>query len=318
MTAKRLSLYVSPPFVRVAFLTGALVLGGVLIACPAPGKKSATIEIPFELARNQVLLEAGINDHGPLNVILDTAGDPSAIDLVTADSIEIFVDRGVEGEASGVGSRRVPMYPARIVGLMLDGHSFSDVEALALDLSHVADRFGQPLHGILGHSFLKGRIVQIDYPQRTLRFFADSSALTDAEPSPPILVVPMEFAPDDIAPLVEVFVNGHPVKVTIDTGSSLGLELFGAAVQRLGLEDARSTGVQGTVVGARGEAEIRKLSVDSLRLGGHTILDAEVAFRDWEEPGPRDGNLGNQVLQDFVLTLDYLSGTLSLALPPSE
>ena len=37
----------------------------------------------------------------------------------------------------------------------------------------MSERFGKPIHGVLGHSLLSGRIVQIDYPNRILRFYSE-------------------------------------------------------------------------------------------------------------------------------------------------
>ena len=49
-----------------------------------------------------------------------------------------------------------------------------DIAAATVDLSKLSERIGKPIHGVLGYSFLKDRIVQIDYPNSKLRFFSES------------------------------------------------------------------------------------------------------------------------------------------------
>ncbi len=46
------------------------------------------------------------------------------------------------------------------------------VDALAMDLSKLSSALGRPIGGVLGYSFFKTRIVQIDYPNRKVRFYA--------------------------------------------------------------------------------------------------------------------------------------------------
>ncbi|MFN2441594.1 MAG: retropepsin-like aspartic protease [Thermoanaerobaculia bacterium] len=116
-------------------------------------------------------------------------------------------------------------------------------------------------------------------------------------------------------PLIEaVSVNGLPVKVTLDTGSSLALELYPWAVEGLESGEELARAETSSVVGARGEEGVKKGRVESVRLGPFELGAQEVVFRHKERQrsGQEEGNVGNAILQHFVLTLDYVNGRIAL------
>jgi hypothetical protein len=105
-------------------------------------------------------------------------------------------------------------------------------------------------------------------------------------------------------------VNGTRIPVTLDTGSSLALILFPEAIRHLGLERLAREGIPLDAAGYGGRANLSKGWVRSVKLGAIDLGAIEVAYvekgyADREALARRGGNLGNAVLQDFVLTLDY-------------
>ena len=288
---------------------------------------AAPVEIPFALVRNQIAVAVRIGGRGPFTFLLDTGVNPSAVDLVTARQLGLPLDTSQAHQAEGAGSGAAAIYPALVTGLELGGARggvrVDSVEAAAMDMAALAARFGRPLHGILGHSFLRGRAVQIDYPARVLRLLPPGTPadalVARAGPDAPrdVLRVPMTFASGTIPRLV-VRVNGAEIPVSLDTGSSLTLELFPAAVRRLGLEAVRARADTSSLVGARGRAATRDAEVDSVGLGPWVRVRPRVTFSDRaldEANAGRLGNLGNGFLRDYVLTLDYLRREITIARP---
>lgn len=264
----------------------------------------------FELERNQIVLPVWIDGKGPFYVLLDTAGSPSAVDLATALDLGFPVDTTLSGEASGAGGERVRIFAAELPAVEIGGVAFGDLDAVALDLSRISARMGHPILGILGYGLLEGRIVQIDYPGRTVRFFA-------APPETQGWRIPLVFLEDDFQPLVDMTVNGRPIRVTVDTGSSLALEVYPAGVEQAGLESIASRAVgDTTAIGARGNIEVPKAAVEAVGIGPFEVHDVEVAFTEREryEEG-REGNLGNGILRHFVVTLDYPGKSLTFERP---
>jgi hypothetical protein len=50
---------------------------------------------------------------------------------------------------------------------------------------------------------------------------------------------------------------------------------------------------------------VRSLDLKTYALGAVEVAYVESGYADNEDLGRRGGNLGNAILQDFVLTLDY-------------
>jgi len=295
-----------------------ILLGWMLcFATPAAWAQPASIlEIPFEMEHNQILLPVWINGSGPYRMILDTGVTPSVIHLATARAAQIEVGASPVGNASGGGGDPVPIYLAPLINLELGKQAFGDVLAVAMDMSKLADRLGGSLDGVLGYSFLKDRVVQIDYPARKVRLYLDGQWPPPAQPEDPdrFLERPLEFVEGDIIPLLKDFqINGKVAPVSLDTGSSHTLEIYPRAVGELALQEERAQAKDTTSVGARGEHTIWMGRVDALGIGSLIRYDQEIVFPD--PPGDNtehSGNLGNGYLQHYVLTLDYRRKRLRL------
>ena len=145
----------------VAVAVAATVL--LMAASAAP-----PVVAPFDFSRHQIVL--GVSVHGtPLNMFVDTGGNPSAIDTDQAKALGFKIDYAGGGEGSGGGDAAHAMvYPTSIDDLVVGGRSFGPIEALAADYAAIRHAYGRPVDGTLGYSFLKGRVTLIDYAAQTL------------------------------------------------------------------------------------------------------------------------------------------------------
>ncbi|MFB3778933.1 MAG: aspartyl protease family protein, partial [Bryobacteraceae bacterium] len=263
----------------------------------------------------QIVLAVTVDGSGPYNFVLDTGTHASTIDLGLARRLRLPLASS-RSESRGAGSARVFGRTAVVEHLAIGGLGVERLPVVALALSRVSAQLGRPLHGVLGNNFLASRVTQIDYFRRRIRFLDDS-------PNPPPddarrISFPMRFRAGDVLPLLdECTINGTTVPVTLDTGSSLGLILFPATVRLLGLEELARSGVPMTAAGYRGAARltkgwVRSVALKTIELGAIEVAYARRGYGEGEDPDQRGGNLGNAVLQDFVLTLDYRSGIVSL------
>lgn len=268
------------------------------------------VTVPFDDPRNQIVVQVEIDGRSPFNFLLDTATDPSGFDLTTADSLGIPVDRASGGFAVGTGSDEVVIYPVSIGGLSVGGVAFDTLAAMSSGIiAMLGERLGIPLHGVLGVSFLHDKAVVIDYPNRRVSIYGEALPVPEG---PDVVSMAMERNGNDIV-IPDFRVNGHPLRVTLDTGSSLTLSVYGAAAERTGLDALREGARVDTVRGFRGAATTLTATVDSIGVGPLTMVDAEVSFPD--RVGETDGNLGNGYLKAFVLTLDYIAGRVTLRRP---
>jgi len=317
---RRLSL--PTPTGHLSLLTYAVLLGSVVLGSCTPrsdtpfraAPDSPVSEVRFESPRNQVYLPVMIGEDGPYFFILDTGVDPSAIDVNLALRLGLPVDTSRAGEAAGAGTGSVRIYPATVSGLRFAERSIDDFPAVALDLAPLSERLGRPLHGMLGHSFLRDRVVQIDYPAGVVRLLTHGFDPAREEEA---VRVPLVFRPNDIIPMVEVRVNDHTVPVSLDTGSGLTLEIFLSAVERLDLTDVYERAESVELTGARGAFMARAASVDHVALGPFVLDDQELTFsqRTPQAEEGRQGNLGGGFLRHFVVTLDYRDQEIILTRP---
>src|SRR5574340_118354 len=270
------------------------------------------IEVPFDLLHSQIVLHGTIDGQGPYNLLLDTGTHGTTIDAGLARRLRLPLTS--EGkEITGAGTGRASGRKTVCDDLRLGDLAVRKVQMVAVDLSKVSRAMGRPLHGVLGFNFLATRIVRIDYFRRRLGFYRQSPF-----PPPPLrpsttrsLSFPMQFRANSVLPVLEnCYVNGTRIPVTLDTGSSLGLILFPQAIRRLGLEELAREGIPMDAAGYRGRVRltkgwVRSVVLDAIDLGAIEVAYVEQGYGESEGLEQRGGNLGNGVLQDFVVTLDY-------------
>ncbi len=279
-----------------------------MVAVPARGLEP-DIEIPFDFLHNQIVLRASINGEGPFNFVLDSGTHLTTIDLALARRLGMPL-RAAKRATSGAGGRRVFGHLATCSELRAGALTARNVSVAVLDLAGVSQMLGRPLHGVLGFDFVASRVTQIDYFRRRIRFYSRSPFPPSPDTSRRISF-PMEFRANSVLPVLEeCYVNGKRIPVTLDTGSSLGLILFPEAVRHLGLEELARAGLPLEAAGYLGKARltkgfVRSLSLKTIDLGAIEVAYVERGYGDTESLARRGGNLGNAVLQDFILTLDY-------------
>jgi len=281
-----------------------LLLGTPAAFSQPAGKPVA--EVPFEFVHNQIVVQARIAGKGPFNVLIDTNTDPSAIDSATAK--ELGLDVGTRGgQATGGGTESNIVFPTRFP-VELGAVSARDVAAATVDLKKISERIGRPIQAVLGFSFLKDRIIQIDYPNSKLRFFADTPYPRIQLSANTVNTIAFPFKREDGEVIIEsVFINNEKMRATLDTGSSSTFSLTPQAVALLNLEETAQPGEKSSV-GYNGEYETKQGILKSVRLGRISLESVRANF--WLPKTGYDNkkfqvNIGNGFFQDFVMTFDF-------------
>lgn len=267
---------------------------------------AADVEVPFDFLRNQIVLHATINGQGPYNIALDTGTHATTIDIRLAKRLRLPLGE-TERESTGAGRGRALARQTVLGELRVGDLTVRNLAAVALDMSKVSQLMGRPLHGVLGYGFLVSRVTQIDYFRRRIRFSAQSPYAS----TPRGVRFPLRFRENSVLPVLEeCYLNGVKMALTLDTGSSLGLILFPQAIRRLGLEELAREGIPLEAAGYRGKAHLtkgwmRSVVLKTIDLGAIEVAYVGKGYGENESLERRGGNLGNAVLQGFVLTLDY-------------
>lgn len=281
----------------------------LLLAAPVGFSQTGKVqvEIPFEFVHNQIVVQVKVGGKGPFNMLVDTNTDPSAIDIATARELGL-VTGSKGGVAAGGGNDANPVYPTRIPSVEIGTFVVKDIAAATIDLTKISQRMERPINGVLGFSFLKDRILQIDYPNSKLRFFAESPYPKIQFSANTVNTIAFPFKREDGDVIIDsVFINNEKMRATLDTGSSSTFNLTPEAVALLRLEEQAQPGEK-TSVGYNGEYETRQGILKSVRLGRISVESVRANF--WL---PRTGhdnlkfqvNIGNGFFQDFVMTFDF-------------
>ena len=286
-----------------------------LITLLAAVQSTHPIEIPFEFYRNQIIIQVDINGQGPFSMLVDTGTDPSAIDLATARLIGLKI-KPTGHRVAGGGNEVNLGYETALPDVTVGEFTARNISAIAIDLSKLSEQLGRPAHGVLGHSLLNGRTVQIDYANRRIRFY-DGSLLSGAkgrETTPDNVILSFRYHGNIL--LDNAVVNGAKVTASLDTGSNEAFQITPALVRSLGLQDEARNGQRVPSVGYNGASFNTRGVVESVKIGPLTYNSPAVMF--FSQGSGHDNetwglNIGNAFLKDFVVTIDYRSRLLALA-----
>jgi predicted aspartyl protease len=269
--------------------------------------RSAPVEVPFEFVHNQIVVTVKIAGKGPYSMLVDTDTDPSAIDLATAKELGLgLASRSYA--ATGGGSDAQSVQPTRLPSVELGTIVAKDVAAGAIDLKKLSAKLERPIHGVLGYTFLKDRILQIDYAASKLRFFTESPYAGIQNQPNTVNKIAMPFRYDNGVLIDSLFINGQKLKATLDTGSSGTFALTPEAVAILGLEDQAQDGAGEKSVGYNGEYESKSGVLKSVRIGRLSLESAPASF--WPVGAGHDKakfqvNIGNGFFKDYLMTFDF-------------
>jgi hypothetical protein len=283
------------------------LLVGLTAAQTACAQSGRAVTVPFDPHGDSVAVSVVV-DGRPLVMLLDTGVDPSVIDLEAARVLGLSLEAPA-GEAAGVGEGEAAIIPTTVRGLRLGELDVPAVEAVAMDMSPLRARYGQPLDGVLGYSFLSSRIVVIDYVDDAVSILdaaADAAALTAT--CRLSWRTPLVSFADDTIPVIPVRFGDVEGPASIDTGSNGTIGLLRSGAQLLDSHLAVTGETQ--VAGARGATTNATAVLDAPVSFGPFVLPAGQTVRvrrDAGSPDTRIANLGNGLFRALGLKmlLDY-------------
>lgn len=272
---------------------------------------AAPLEIPFDFSRSAIGLNVTVNG-APLFMILDTGVDPSVIDTARADALGLKIDRADSGEASGEGdAKEAKVYAVTLDGLAISDRTFSPIDALAMTMDTLSASYGRKLDGVLGYSFLKDRIVLIDYASKGIGILdRPADATAQIRLCRKRVTMPLNGFPDDSIPAIPDFHLGKATgTISLDTGSNGGISLYQAALALPGVSAALKETGETTATGARGGANVKTYTLE-LPVGiGPFSLPAGQPVTVRKTPGSdtRVANIGNKLFaaMGLKMLLDY-------------
>lgn len=247
-------------------------------------------------------VDVSVNGKGPFHFVLDTGAGITV--LSPACAARLGIDGGTAGRVDGaVGSaaiRRVSLGDLRIG--TIDLH---DVEAavvpLPLDLTYQGN-YGT-IDGIVGASFLRHFAVTMDLD-------GGWAAFQDPQSFVPAKGAVVESADlSSGSPVVAGSVDGAAGQFLIDTGNDGGLTLTHGFVAANGIAARYPSHIMQRFAGVGGASQAEVVRLDAFALGGYALPQTIATLADVASGSLADarlaGNVGDDVLRRFVLTVDY-------------
>ena len=257
-----------------------------------------TIPIEFD---SDVIVDAKLNGQGPFAFILDTGGH----DIVTPEVATLLHLKPVgAGASGGSGEGTMPLQFAQVdrveIGAAILSNQSFTVIPLPVDTTERGAR--PPLAGILGLELFERFAMRLDYGRKTLSL----QPLSGYKHGGAGTAVPIFFTDDQ--PLFDAKIANVTGQIALDTGNSGTLIVQGAWADEHGLQRQMMSGFPSLGYGMGGASQSWSSRVD-LEVGGaqfrgvvgHYSKDQRGAFSSRTEAG----NVGNDILANFVLEFDY-------------
>jgi hypothetical protein len=269
---------------------------------------SCVHELRYELFAGLVLVSVSIDGSPPLDFVLDSGANQSAI-----NDPHLAAALGLQGKqvglARGIGSGAAMVVIADDVSIRSDGVEILRSQLVVHDIGlRLAEMAGREIDGFLGADLFKRYVVELDPVARKMQLHdPETFAYQGRGEVLPIVI-------EDHRPVVEgsvVVEDGAkpiPVRLVVDTGSSRSLTLVTKSRRRLKPPAEQSLGAS---VGVVGDTLLVISPLRSISLGSFTLERVEAAWAEpFRVPAVRNipklnGILGNRLLRRFHVFIDY-------------
>ena len=258
---------------------------------PLAASAQTRAEIPFEMREGLICVNVKVASASkPLRFVLDSGAGLSALNWEAARKLKLRLGApawvvGVEG---GADARWVHGFTARVGPVPL----ISDL--LVFDLRQINPGSPGGIDGLLGQDFFRGRIVQIDFRKKRIRFLESADAADS-------VVLPIKF--QNGAMCVPVSMGGSAPRWTrLDTGCNDDLHWVGVRPSRSRRPGPLVGFSRGPVAYVDTVVDLAEYRISGVQAGLH----ARAFF-----PGEA-GLLGTGILSSFTMTIDAPGGRVIL------
>lgn len=296
---------------RKLFITTFVLL--TLFGVPCAGSSNAddaTVEMPFTFEKGLIILEAKIKGNVPVALTLATGAEHSRMDGGLLDKYKLPSFYNAEYPVTGRNDRLYTF--STVPDVRVGGLSGKSLNMRLYSFSEESQRVGREIFGSLGVDFLRGRVVQLDFKKKVVRFLSQSpdvakDAMTGASATPRA-VLPMRHYKETLTlPIADnVTLDGKKIKMNFDTGIITVISLSASSAKQLNLTPPQ-------------EKENPRIDkINSLRFAEHEIKGVPVllypkgsAFETDDKDF--DAVAGIALLQNFLVTFDFRKKVIILA-----
>jgi hypothetical protein len=282
--------------------------------------RQKSLELPFKLVNNLIIIPIQINGSDTLRFILDTGLNTSIIcEISTGETLNLNFAREIQLQGLGIGE---PLSAIHTFGndINVSGiHGINqDYFVLMENIFHLSNKLGTTIHGILSFSVFNAFIVEINYTDEKIVFY-DPSFYQYKKNSKNYITMPMVI--HETKPYIYMKIqlaDGRiiPLKVLLDTGASNSLWVDQGSLPDFSVPlSARQTylgsGLSGDVYG-------HILRFDKVYIDHYELSDVIVSLPDSSSIenaiglDQRNGSIGAEILRRFNVIIDYPNELITL------
>jgi hypothetical protein len=263
------------------------------MAAPTIEMGAEGIRLPMESRGGRIVVTARLNGQGPYRFYFDTGASGPVMSQKVATQLKLNVI-GEAGVMSGGDAPDKKPISAQIVlvdRLELGSAKLSKVTIVAMERSGI-EKEDSP-DGVLSPAMFPGHLVSLDYPKKQIQIRPGDLGAADNK----TLFAYLAGRP---IPSLMAAIGDQTLEVHLDSGSGAGLSLPTRLVAKLKLDGRPiDTGKKARSISGEFPVFQGKLK-GKLSFGQFSVTDPTIDFSDVV----RHGNLGAQILERFVVTLD--------------
>lgn len=273
--------------------------------------KRNKVKIPFELTHNLIIIDVVVNGVD-LKMILDTGSERNLLfSFPENDSIEFYSPKIIKVKGLGYGeSLEAIVSSNNKMSIQEESLSDNNFEILLITNQNIGliNKLGIPINGILGSSFFKEFLVEINYSKKKVFLYRDKEKVL-SQKAKKYNKISVEITQNKPYVNFEIQNDDKKFKANLlfDSGLSDGLWLFeddSISCSKNYFNDFLGKGLGGDIMG-------KKSRVQNLRLNEYKVKDALVSFPDsisvksLDLIKDRNGSLGGEIIKRFNWYLDY-------------
>ena len=281
--------------------------------------KKDKIVVPFKLENNLIIIPVQINNSSTLNFILDTGLKNTIITELSYNDTLKIKDAEIT-YLQGLGSDDpVQVYESKNNMLSIDSAQIFNQSLFVImeNVFHMSERFGIPIHGIIGHFTLQNFISEIDYTRRRLTLNNRKNYKFPTSKRwhkfPIEIINEKPYINGKIVTEIGDTVN---VKLLMDTGASQALWIDVRTDKKLTLPTNNikanlGLGLNGQITGHMGR--VPELLIGDLRF--KKVISGfpdSASLGDYLSIDKRNGSIGSDIFRRFKIILDYEGGFVYL------
>jgi len=276
------------------------------------------IELKFKLENGLIILPVFYNNFLPLNFIFDTGAEHTILFRKELnDLMGLTYERRIQIRGSDLQDSIYALITRKVPIIINNNIKVKrDLVVLEEDRLQMDEIAGYQVDGILGSSFFKNLVVEINFEKKKIKLTHPNHFSSDELIG--FSKVPMEIISNKPYISGETFFNGtsQDQKLLLDSGSSLAFLLHYQADSTSFLPEAVVAGKLGRGLG--GDLTGLMGKIDALKLDQFSFNEVITHFQEISNSSIdsvnliRTGLIGTPILSRFTVCIDYLRRELFL------